>query len=97
MNCPRCGTELVEGVVGRVCSSCGTVLPPTSAVAGELLRRTAESVEQSRLLDTSVRDLAGAENWDELEALLLDPAFLEAKVQAGRAFELAEDFALALE
>ena len=53
MTCPRCGGELVDGVGGRVCSPCGTVLPPTSAVAREL-------GEQSRLIDAPVRDLARA-------------------------------------
>jgi WD40 repeat protein len=66
-------------------------------VARELLRRTADPAERFRLLDTSVRDLARMGQWDELEALLLEPAFLEAKVQAGMVFELVEDFALALE
>src|SRR5262245_42363701 len=97
MICPRCGGELADGGGGRVCSPCGIVLPPASDAAREFLHRTADPAEQFRLLDTPVRVLAGAGHWDELEALLLAPAFLEAKVQAGMAFELAEDFALALE
>jgi WD40 repeat protein len=97
MTCPRCSGELADGVGDRVCSPCSVILPPSSVVARELLCRAAELPEQFRLLETSVRDLAGSEHWDELEALLLTPSFLEAKVQAGMHFELAEDFALALE
>ena len=77
MNCPRCGGELAKGVVGRVCSPCGIVLPPASVVAAEILRPGAEAAEQFRRLDASVRDLARAGHWGELEALLLTPSFLE--------------------
>src|SRR5947209_6299005 len=96
MTCPRCGRELVAGAGGRACSPCGLILPPASAVAAALLSQTVEGAEQFCLLDTPVRDLAAEGRWDELEALLLAPSFLEAKVQAGMAFELAGDFALAL-
>jgi WD40 repeat protein len=39
--------------------------------------------------------LAAAEDWDRLEELLLDLNFLEAKIGAGMAFDLPEDFARA--
>ena len=97
MNCPRCSEELTDGVEGRTCSPCGIVLPPASIVAAELLHLKTDSTAFVRRLDVLVRDLADAGRWDELEALLLSPSFLEAKVQAGMAFELADDFALAFE
>jgi WD40 repeat protein len=37
-----------------------------------------------------------ARQWDVLEAILTDPAFLDAKVTGGHVFALAEDFAAAL-
>jgi hypothetical protein len=97
MSCPRCGGILTDGVQGRVCSPCGVVLPTASAVAADLLRPKTDSTEFVRRLGTLVRALADAGHQDELEALLLTPSFLEAKVQAGMTFELADDFALALE
>jgi WD40 repeat protein len=97
MICPRCGGELVDETAGRRCSPCGILLPPTSAVARELLHQTANCAEPFHLLDSPARDLARVGHWDDLEALLLDPSFLEVKVQSGMAFELAEDLALALE
>jgi hypothetical protein len=97
MNCLRCGGELPESVEGRACSPCGIVLPPASTVAAALLRLRTDSAEFVRRLDALVRDLADAGRRDELEALLLTPSFLEAKVRARMAFELADDFALALE
>src|SRR3954447_15829298 len=73
MNCPRCGNDLRANPVGRSCVPCEIVLPPTSTVAGQLFKLAAESADQYRLLDSSVRDLASAGEWDELEALLLAP------------------------
>jgi WD40 repeat protein len=40
--------------------------------------------------------LIAAQQWDLLEAVLTDPALLEAKVEAGQVFALVEDFAAAL-
>lgn len=95
MNCPRCRGDLKEGTDGQVCSPCSIVLPPSPA-AIDILGRDMKSAELLRLLESPV-DLVGAARWDELEALLLAPDFWEAKVGAGRVFELVEDFARALE
>lgn len=40
--------------------------------------------------------LIAAERWDDLETLLTDPAFLEAKTSAGLVFDLAGDYSTAL-
>ncbi|HEY3966249.1 MAG TPA: WD40 repeat domain-containing protein [Planctomycetaceae bacterium] len=95
MNCPRCGGELKNDLDGQACGPCSIVLPPRSA-AIDILCRGIESAELSDLLESPV-DLLDMECWDDLEALLLAPAFWEAKVGAGMVFELAEDFAMALE
>ncbi len=39
--------------------------------------------------------LAAVERWDDLERLLTDPGYLEAKTEAGLAFSLGRDFAMA--
>ncbi len=95
MNCPRCQRPMPPGN-GRVCDACASGLPGASSLARNVEAMPADHPMRLRLLRFGLRSLIEARQWDDLEAALTDLSFLEAKAEAGLAFDLVGDFAEAL-
>jgi hypothetical protein len=71
-------------------------LPGASALARDLASLSSGHPGRLRLLRFGPQSLIDAQRWDELEAVLTDLSFLEAKARAGLAYDLLDDFTQAL-
>ena len=96
MICPRCQRPTPPGGTAAVCDACASGLPGASPLAREVEALPPGDERRLELLRHGPRALAAARRWDELEAVLSDLPFLEAKAAAGFAFDLPGDFADAL-
>jgi len=84
------------GGTGMICDACASGLPGASALAREVRNRPPNDSRRLYLLQFGVEHLVESQRWDELEATLTDMFYLEAKVEAGLAFELIDDYAEAM-
>jgi WD40 repeat protein len=84
------------GEAGAVCEACAIGLPGASALARDLASRSSGDPGRLRLLRFGPQSLIDAQRWDELEAVLTDLSFLEAKASVGLAYDLLDDFTQAL-
>jgi WD40 repeat protein len=87
---------MAPGDAGAVCEACACGLPGASALARQVAALPPGDTGRLDLLRFGPRSLVETRRWDELEAVLTDLPFLEAKAAAGLAFDLLDDFALAL-
>lgn len=85
------------GHTGTICDACASGLPGVCTRVRAALDLPSGDPARQQLLQDGPRDLIAAQRWDDLEAMLTDLFFLEAKAEAGLVFELADDFAAALQ
>jgi hypothetical protein len=95
MNCTHCQRPLPRDAEG-ICVACASGLPGASALAAELNALSPDDPKRLQLLRFGPRSLADAKRWIDLEAVLADLSFLEAKAEAGLGYDLIDDFAEAL-